>query len=1238
MNDTPQTIRRLLSERILLLDGAMGTLIQRHSLTEEDFRGSRFKEHPCDLRGNNDLLALTQPDLLRELHTAYLEAGSDIIETNTFAASSISLADYQQQDLSYEINVAAARIARDAADAVAQKTPNKPRFVAGAIGPTTKSLSISPDVSDPGYRAVTFDEMEACYREQVTGLLDGGVDLLLVETVFDSLNGKAALVAIQRVFRQTGQSVPVMISGTVVDLSGRTLSGQTPEAFWISISHVPDLLSVGLNCSLGSAQMRPYIEELSTVASVPTSLYPNAGMPNQFGGYDETPEYMAEQLADYARSGFVNIIGGCCGTGPEHIRAFAEVAEQFSPRAIPVVKPYLRLSGLEPLVLRPDTNFVNIGERTNVTGSKRFARLIKDGNYEEAVYVARQQVENGAQMIDVNMDEGMLDAEAAMVKFLNLIAAEPDVARVPVVLDSSRWSVLEVGLRCLQGKGVVNSISLKEGEAAFREQAMKVREFGAAVIVMAFDEEGQADTLERRKTICRRAYDILTRDIGFPPEDIIFDPNIFAIATGIDAHNRYAIDFIEATRWIKENLPGTKVSGGVSNVSFSFRGNNRVREAMHAAFLYHAIQAGMDMGIVNAGQLEIYEEIEPELLTRIEDVLFDRRPDATERLVSFAETVAGAGKERDVSQLAWRDAPVEERMQHALVKGIVEFIEEDAEEARVKLDSPLSVIEGPLMDGMNVVGDLFGQGKMFLPQVVKSARVMKKAVAYLVPFLEEEKARLKDMRPQARVLLATVKGDVHDIGKNIVGVVLACNNYDVIDLGVMVPADKILETARQENVDAIGLSGLITPSLDEMVHVAREMKRQKFEKPLLIGGATTSKIHTAVKIAPEYDQPVVHVLDASRSVSVVGSLLSDSGRDAFLAQVREEYEQLRERHAGRDKHERYLTFEEAAENRYQSDWKTTPIVRPHQLGITTFAEFPLAEIREYIDWSPFFISWEMRGKYPRILDDPDQGEAARRLFSDANALLDRIIEERLLTANGVVGLFPAASTGEDILVYADESRSQVQAVLHQLRQQSQKSRGLPNRSLADYVAPADANVEDYVGAFAVTTGHGVDALVQEFQSDHDDYNAIMVKALADRLAEAFAELLHERVRRELWGYASDEALDNDALIREQYRGIRPAPGYPACPDHTQKRVMWEILDAEARTGIRLTESLAMHPGASVSGLYLAHPDASYFNVGQIGRDQVEHYAARSDLEIQEIERWLGPRLNYDPASVGVEAA
>ena len=1238
MNDTFHTLRHLLADRILLLDGAMGTLIQRHALTEEDFRGDRFKNHPCDLRGNNDLLALTQPALLRELHAAYLEAGSDIIETNTFASTSISLADYQQEHLAYEINLAAARIARETADAFSSRTPEKPRFVAGAVGPTTKSLSISPNVADPGYRAITFDAMVASYRDQVSGLLDGGVDLLLVETIFDSLNGKAALFAIQQLFLETGRDVPIMVSGTVVDLSGRTLSGQTPEAFWISISHVPQILSVGLNCSLGSAQMRPYIEELSSVVPRPTSLYPNAGMPNQFGGYDETPEFMAEQLEDFARSGFVNIIGGCCGSGPEHIRAFAEVAARNHPRRIPTVEPYLRLSGLEPLVLRPDTNFVNIGERTNVTGSRRFARLITEGNYEEAVSVARQQVENGAQLIDINMDEGMLDAEAAMVKFLNLIAAEPDVARVPIVLDSSRWSVIEAGLKCLQGKGIVNSISLKEGEAAFREQALKVRQYGAAVIVMAFDEEGQADSLERRQQICRRAYDILTEDIGFPPEDIIFDPNIFAIATGIDEHNRYAIDYIEATRWIKQNLPGAKVSGGVSNVSFSFRGNDAVREAMHAAFLYHAIGAGMDMGIVNAGQLEIYEEIDKALLERIEDVLFDRRPDATERLVTFAESVAGRGRERDASQLAWRDGPVEERLKHSLVKGIVEFIDEDAEEARQKLDSPLAVIEGPLMDGMNVVGDLFGQGKMFLPQVVKSARVMKKAVAYLVPFLEEEKARLKDMRPQARVLLATVKGDVHDIGKNIVGVVLGCNNYEVIDLGVMVPAEKILETAKAENVDVIGLSGLITPSLDEMVHVAREMKRQKFEKPLLIGGATTSKIHTAVKIEPEYDHAVVHVLDASRSVSVVGNLLSADSRDAFLASVRADYAAQRERHAGRDQQDRFLAFEDAVANRFASDWSATPINAPRKPGITVFDAFPLEELRQYIDWSPFFSTWEMRGKYPRILDDPHAGPEARKLFDDANRLLDRIVSGRLLTASGVVGIFPAASTGEDILVFEDEGRGEVRGVLRQLRQQSQKTSGMPNRSLADYVAPVDSGIADYVGAFAVTAGHGVEDLVQEFKADHDDYNAIMTKALADRLAEAFAELLHERVRREIWGYAPDEELDNDSLIREQYRGIRPAPGYPACPDHTQKRVIWELLDARQRTGIELTESLAMNPGASVSGLYLAHPDASYFNVGQIGRDQVEHYAARSGMPLEEVERWLGPRLNYNPTEEKAEAA
>ena len=1240
MNATMDVLSRLLRDRILVIDGAMGTMIQRYQLDEQAFRGKRFKDHPCDLKGNTDILSLTQPDIIRDIHRAYLDAGADIVETNTFTATSIAQADYHMESLAYELNVAAAQLARQAADEYTRRTPEKPRFVAGSIGPLNKSLSLSPDVTDPGFRAVTFDQVVAAYADQIAGLIDGGADILLVETVFDTLNCKAALYAIQEQFRKTGKVLPVMVSGTIVDMSGRTLSGQTTEAFWISISHMPHLLSVGLNCALGSEQMRPFIEELSRVATVHTSLYPNAGLPNEFGGYDETPQIMASVAAEYARSGFLNFVGGCCGSTPDHIRAIAEAVADIEPRRIPQVEPYLRLSGLEPLILRPETNFVNIGERTNVTGSKKFARLIKEGNYEEALSVARQQVENGAQMIDVNMDEGMLDSEAAMVTFLNLVAAEPDIARVPVVIDSSKWEVIEAGLKCVQGKAVVNSISLKEGEEKFREQARKCRQYGAAVIVMAFDEQGQADTVERRKTICARAYHILTEEIGFPPQDIIFDPNIFAIATGIEEHNRYGLDFIEATRWIKENLPLAKVSGGVSNISFSFRGNDRVREAIHAAFLYHAVRAGMDMGIVNAGQLEIYEEVPKDLLERIEDVLFNRRPDATERLVDFAEQIARQSQSGDAgtAEQAWRNEPVEERIKHALVKGISDYIEQDVEEARQKYPNGLSIIEGPLMAGMGVVGDLFGAGKMFLPQVVKSARVMKKAVAYLIPFIEQEKTANEDTRAQAKVLLATVKGDVHDIGKNIVGVVLACNNYEVIDLGVMVPADKILDEARKHNVDIVGLSGLITPSLDEMVHVAKEMERQGFKLPLLIGGATTSRIHTAVKIEPNYSHPVIHVLDASRSVTVVSNLISDDTREEFAREVADEYAKVREDHARRTTRTEYLTIEQARANAFTCDWNSVPIVTPNRLGVHVLADYPLEEIRKYIDWSPFFIAWELKGKYPRIFEHPNVGSEAKRLFDDANALLDRIISEKLLRANGVYGLFPANSIGDDIELYADDSRRETQAVLHMLRQQAQKTPGHPNRALSDFVAPKQSGRKDYMGAFAVTAGIGQEELVMAFKRDHDDYNAIMVQALADRLAEAFAELLHERIRKEFWGYAPDEQLSGEELIREQYQGIRPAPGYPANPDHTEKTILWDLMAVEQNTGIRLTEHLAMYPTASVCGLYFAHPGSEYFNVGEVGRDQVEDYARRKGMSVTEMERWLGSRLNYEPEQVGAQAA
>jgi 5-methyltetrahydrofolate--homocysteine methyltransferase len=1224
-------LRRALEARILVLDGAMGTMIQRHALTEADFRGDRFAEHPQPLQGNNDFLVLTQPDVIRDIHTAYFDAGADLVETNTFNAQRISQEDYGTEDLVYELNVAAARLAREAADAAT--TPERPRFVAGAIGPTNRTLSLSPKVEDPGFRAVTFPEMRDAYREQIAGLLDGGVDVLLIETIFDTLNAKAAIAAVIDELGQRGEDVPVMISGTIVDQSGRTLSGQTAEAFWISVAHCPNLVSVGFNCALGSAQMRPHLEDIARIAPVPVHVYANAGLPNEMGGYDESPAFMAEQAAEFAEAGLLNIVGGCCGTTPEHIAAMARAVAGRAPRHPVATEPFLQLSGLEPLVIRPETNFVNIGERTNVTGSRRFARLILSGDYDTALSVAREQVEGGAQLIDVNMDEGMLDGVEAMTRFLRLVATEPDIARVPVVVDSSKWEVIEAGLQNVQGKGIVNSISMKEGEAAFLEQARKVRACGAAAIVMAFDEDGQADTLERRIAICERAYRLLVDEVGFPPQDVIFDPNIFAVATGIPEHNRYAIDFLEATRWIKENLPHAKVSGGVSNLSFSFRGRDRVREAMHAAFLYHARQAGMDMGIVNASQLEVYAEIEPELLERVEDVLFDRREDATERLVAYAEEMAAEGEEaREEAKLAWRDAPVEERLKHALVKGITDFIEEDTEEARLHCGSPLQVIEGPLMDGMNVVGDLFGSGQMFLPQVVKSARVMKKAVAYLEPFLEAEKAAGNGAPAKRsggpRVLLATVKGDVHDIGKNIVGVVLQCNGCEVIDLGVMVATEKILAAAREHDVDVIGLSGLITPSLDEMVHVAAEMERQGFTQPLLIGGATTSKVHTAVKVAPKFSGTVLHVLDASRSVPVVQKLASKE-RNAFAAEVAAENAAERERYEARSRQINILPFEEAQANRLALEWSEAPLTPPNAPGVTVLRNLNLGALRRYIDWGPFFIAWEMKGKYPAILDDPEKGEAARRLFDEANALLDRIVDERLLRAHAVAGLFPAASTGEDVLVYADEERNEVVATMHGLRQQTAKTPGKPNRSLADFVAP-EGGPPDHLGAFVVTAGEGLDELVATFEADHDDYHALMAKALADRLAEAAAEWLHERVRKDLWGYAPDEDLSNEELIRERYRGIRPAPGYPAQPDHTEKIVLFDLLDASRHTGVALTEHLAMTPAASVCGLYFAHPEADYFNLGLLGRDQLEDYAARKGLSVEKVERWLSPNLGYEP--------
>ncbi|MBO6575374.1 MAG: methionine synthase [Rhodothermales bacterium] len=1205
-----------LKRRILVMDGAMGTMIQRYSLSEEDFRGTLLADHHKPLKGNNDLLALTRPDVLREIHDAYLEAGADIIETNTFSGTTIAQADYACEPHVRAINVESARIACEAAAAFS--TPEKPRFVAGALGPTNVSLSLSPDVNDPGYRAATFSRIAQAYAEQVEGLLEGGVHILLVETIFDTLNAKAAIFAISEVFERTGRRVPVMISGTIVDQSGRTLSGQSTEAFWHSIKHCPELMSVGLNCALGAAQMRPFIEALSSVATVPTSLYPNAGLPNEMGGYDETPEQMAALVHEYADAGFLNIVGGCCGTTPDHTRAFLAAAEQHEPRTPRKSDGLLHLSGLEPLTFRSDLNFVNIGERTNVTGSRRFARLIKEEAYEEALSVARQQVENGAQLIDVNMDEGMLDSESAMVTFLNLIAAEPDIARVPVVVDSSKWSVIEAGLQCLQGKSVVNSISLKEGEEPFLEQARLAQRYGAAVIVMAFDEKGQAESFDRRVEICTRAFRILTEEVGIPAEDIIFDPNIFAVATGIEEHNRYAIDFIEATRWIKRNLPGAHVSGGVSNISFSFRGNNVVREAMHTAFLYHAIAAGMDMGIVNAGQIEVYDEIDPDLLTCIEDVLFDRRPDATERLVDIAGRFAGSAAVKEQKTAEWRSAPVHERLKHALVKGILDHIEEDTEEARQQSSRALDVIEGPLMDGMNVVGDLFGAGKMFLPQVVKSARVMKKSVAYLIPFIEEEKADSGDTDDRATVLLATVKGDVHDIGKNIVGVVLGCNNYRIIDLGVMVPADRILDEAEKQGADIVGLSGLITPSLDEMVHVAAEMERRGMKKPLLIGGATTSRVHTAVKVDPQYRNPVVHVLDASRSVGVVNYLMG--GDQAYLEDLKREYDGVRASYEARSRKLELLGFDDARANR-QEPAAYTPVA-PSRPGVHT-VPVTVTELRPYIDWTPFFQAWEMRGKYPAILQDEKKGAEAQALFADALAMLDRIEQENRLAPRAVFGIWPARRDGDDIVLQSGDAEL---ARLHTLRQQTRKTPGKPNRALADLVNDSG----DWMGAFAVTAGHGLETLVREFESAHDDYQSIMAKAIADRLAEACAEWLHERVRKDFWGYATGEELSNEDLIAERFQGIRPAPGYPAQPDHTEKRTLWTLLDAERHTGITLTESLAMAPAASVCGLYFAHPDAAYFNLGPLGRDQVEDYARRKDVPVEEMERWLSPSLAYEP--------
>ncbi len=1223
-----ELLTKILSERILLLDGSMGVFIQRYKFTEEEFRGERFKDHPADLKGNNDILVLTKPEVIKGIHLAYLEAGSDIIETNTFNGTAISQSDYKTEHLVYEINFEAARIAKEVVNEFVKKNPEKPRFVAGSLGPTNKTLSLSPDVNDPGYRSITFDQMAAAFKEQARGLIDGGADILLVETMIDTLNAKAALYGIMELCDEIGNQIPIMISGSIIDLSGRTLSGQNTEAFWNSISHTKNLLSVGLNCSLGPKQMRAFIQELSQKANVFVSLYPNAGLPNEFGGYDESPETMAKVLEEYARDGFFNIVGGCCGTTPDHIKRFAEITKKYPPRKIPEIKKYLRLSGLEPLTFRPDMNFVNIGERTNVTGSRKFARLIKENKFEEALSVAKEQVENGAQVLDINMDEGLINSEEAMTKFLQLLSVEPDIARVPIMLDSSKWSVIEAGLKCLQGKGIVNSISMKEGEEIFKEHARKVLRYGAAVIVMAFDEHGQADTFERKTKICERAYKILTEEVGFPPQDIIFDPNIFAIATGIEEHNQYAINYIEAVKWIKKNLPFAKVSGGVSNISFAFRGNDKVREAMHSAFLYHAIEAGMDMGIVNAGQLAVYEDIPKDLLEHVEDVLLNRRSDATERLVEFANTLSQEIKSEKIED-EWRSGTVEERLKHALIKGIVEFIDPDIEEARQKYSQPLEVIEGPLMSAMNIVGDLFGSGKMFLPQVVKSARVMKKAVAYLIPFIEAEKEKSGDTTAKGKILLATVKGDVHDIGKNIVGVVLGCNNYDVIDLGVMVPSDKILSTAVDKNVDVIGLSGLITPSLDEMVHIAKEMERMKINLPLLIGGATTSRLHTAVKIAPEFSGIIIHVLDASKSVGVVSNLLNKESKENFTDGIKEEYKKLKSDHSNRRTEKEYLTIEQARANKLNIDFSNYSVKAPEKFEPTVLRDFPLEEIRKFIDWTPFFTTWELKGRYPEIFKNKDYGREAKKIFNDANKLLDKIISEKLLTANGVFRIVPANSSDDDIEIYSDESRKGILALLHTIRQQIIKSAGIPNVALADFISPKESGIKDYIGMFAVTTGIGIEKIVSQFQKDNDDYNSIMTKAVADRLAEAFTELLHQKIRKEYWGYADNEKFSNEDLIAEKYYGIRPAPGYPAQPDHTEKLTIWKLLDAEKNTSISLTESLAMYPAASVCGLYFAHPESKYFTVGKIGKDQVDDYRKRKGISMKEVEKWLRPILNYD---------
>lgn len=1231
-----EQLRALARERILVLDGGMGTMIQSLGFGETQFRGAQFDAWNRDLTGNNDLLNITQPGAIHEIHVAYLRAGADIVATNTFSSTSIAQADYGLEGKAYDLNLAGAILARAAALQVA-KEDGKPRFVAGALGPTNRTASISPDVANPGFRAVTFDQLREAYGEQVRGLLDGGADILLVETIFDTLNAKAALYAISEVCDERKMSVPVMISGTITDKSGRLLSGQTPAAFWNSVAHAAPL-SIGFNCALGAAELRPHIAEIGRVADTLVCAYPNAGLPNEFGGYDEGPSETSALIGEFAAAGLVNIVGGCCGTTPAHISEIAKAVAGKTPRVIPEITPQLRLSGLEPFALTPEIPFVNVGERTNVTGSARFRKLVKAGDYAAALAVARDQVENGAQIIDVNMDEGLLDSEEAMVTFLNLVASEPDIARVPVMVDSSKFAVIEAGLKCLQGKPIVNSISLKEGEEAFIHHATVARRHGAAVVVMAFDEQGQADTFARKTEISKRAYDILVERVGFPPEDIIFDPNIFAVATGIEEHNNYGVDFIEATRWIRQNLAHAHVSGGVSNFSFSFRGNEPVREAMHSVFLYHAIKAGMDMGIVNAGQMAIYDELPPELRDACEDVVLNKRPDASERLLALAENFKGDGKQQKTVDLAWREWPVQKRLAHALVQGITDYIETDTEEARASSDRALSVIEGPLMDGMNIVGDLFGSGKMFLPQVVKSARVMKQAVAYLLPYMEEEKKKsgAAQSKSAGKIVLATVKGDVHDIGKNIVGVVLQCNNFEIVDLGVMVPAAKIIETAKDVGADIVGLSGLITPSLDEMCHVAAEMERQGFKVPLLIGGATTSRVHTAVKIDPNYKAgAVVHVNDASRAVGVASSLLSPERRDAYAADIRGEYARIAMTHARGEQKKARLSIADARANRAKIDWSKVTPQRPSFLGTKSFTNYPLDELAPYIDWTPFFQTWELTGRYPAILDDPQAGPAARALFEDAQNMLKQIVDEKWFSASATIGFWRANAEGDDIALYDDDDRKVRVATLHTLRQQLEKREGRANVALSDFVAPIETGIPDYVGGFVVTAGLGEDAIADRFKRANDDYSSIMVKALADRFAEAFAERMHQRVREEFWGYAPDEKLANDQLILEQYAGIRPAPGYPAQPDHTEKATLFSLLDAEQATGVTLTESYAMWPGASVCGLYFSHPDSHYFGVGKVERDQVEDYAKRKGWDVSEAERWLAPVLNYTP---GAEAA